>query len=105
MARVEIEEKSTLPVVVDVTDENDDPVVPVAFNWILSESDGTLIDSGSETPAASVTVYLAGTQLAITDATKAKEKKILTIKTDMGDALKPQNKEYEFWVKNLVNVS
>lgn len=103
-----IEEKSTIDFKCDMTDENGDAVVPTAFKWHLTDRSGTVVNNRlnvPETPASSVTVTLAGLDLAILDATKDFEYRVFTVETDRGSADEPMTKEVMFIVTNLTKIS
>ena len=56
-------EGSTYIVTAAFTDEDGDPVVPQTVGWTLDDEDGNEINTGTETPAASVEIVLSGTDL------------------------------------------
>lgn len=109
---VEVREKSTQDFDVKVKDDTGTLVTPTAMTYTLTERDGTVINDGTQdledisvTPALTTRITLAGNALKIIDSTKDREYRILTVKTDRGDALKPENIQIEFWVINLIAVS
>jgi len=105
---IKVNEDSTLPVDVAVTDSAGDAVTPTACTYTLTDRDGTVINSVEDeavTPAEVMRITLAGDDLQIVDQTKERELRKLLVKTDEGDSAKPQNIETLFWVKNLTAIT
>jgi len=102
---IEIMEGSTFTLEVEVTNSSGVAVTPTAGTWTLTDRDGSVINSRSNiaiTPLGEVmTVNLAADDLEILDQTNDREYRLFTVKTDRGDSAKPENIQYEFWVKNL----
>ena len=101
-------EKSHCAFDVSFTDEDDQDLTPDSVTWALTKTDGTSIATGSETPAATVTVLLTGDHLAITEADVEAVNRILTIEavvdSNLGNDL-PLKDQVTFPIKALVAVS
>ncbi len=98
-------ESSTYVISVSFYDENDEVVTPKTFQWSLTETDGTIVNSRSdvvETPASTVNIVLSGDDLAITDNSPTIRLVALeaTYDSDFGTDL-PLNEDYQFLINNI----
>ena len=100
-------EQSTFVITVSFFDEDDNPVVPTAASWTLTDEAGNVINGRQGvaiTPAATVDVVLQGNDLAVAGATEAG--RIFTVSgtynSDAGSGL-PLKDHVRFVVEGLID--
>ena len=101
----EIDERSTFDIDVAVTDEDGVAVVPSVATYTLMNRDNEVINSIENKAIAVMSILmrvtLADLDLKIESSSSDREYRTLLVKTDRGSAAEPENREYNFWVKNL----
>jgi len=104
----EVNEGSTLTLEIEVTNADGVAVTPTVAKWTLTDRAGTVINSRADvsiTPAETMTVNVAGDDNQILDQTNEREYRLFTVETDRGSTAKPENIQYEYWVKNLTVIT
>lgn len=108
-----VNERSTLAITVNFTDDDGNAVVPSSAAWTLIDKNGTIINNREDeiiSPAASVTIVLVGDDLQITDGEDTSNvvlREFLiegTYNSSIGYNL-PFKETCYFYVRNLFTVS
>ncbi len=105
---IDVREKSTQEFDVEVFDDDAVAVVPIGCKYTLTNRDGDIINSVEDvavTPAETMRITLAGDDLSLESQASVREYRVLTVETDRGDVLEPENIESDFWVTNLVAIT
>lgn len=105
-------EESSGSIIIRFRDRDDQPVVPTAAKWTLTEESGTVINGRQDvsiaTPSTMEEILLKGADLALSTSFQGtSEKKIFTVQatydSDLGSDI-PLNDQCEFFVDALVAV-
>ena len=107
---MQVEEKSTLAILVEFFDETGTAVTPTSASFTLTNEAGSIVNSRNQSaisPAdGSAVVVLTGNDLALTAGENGKRKLLVlaTYNSTNGSGLSLR-KEYDFSVINLVGVT
>lgn len=106
-------EKGTYAIDVSFYDEDNNPVIPTAASWTLTDLNGTVINAKENIPipaplAATKTILLSNLDLAIQPGEVVSGKRRVSVHWTYDSALGaglPGNDEIDFYVDNLLKVS